>query len=287
MSMISSLLSGGINPAIQAAENRTLGLGSTPAPGVAPAGQPGPAGEAAVASDGSTQATMGAAAVQPTPPQPMKIILSSVGRGAVSGAAMMFGLNNFGHKLPFVGPTLVKVMGKTLSMVPFLKLTFPFSSTLVALGAGAVVGGIFGLISGLAKSRKAAAEYAKAEAAAAAAQAPAVGDPTAAPGAPGLPGLDPAAPPAPPAVPDAGKAKKNPVMDSGYKAKAKRTSKGKRVAGAADGPGRKHHIKRGDTLWALSRRYGVSIDAIVKANAKIKDPDLIYAGDTIVIPRAA
>lgn len=45
-----------------------------------------------------------------------------------------------------------------------------------------------------------------------------------------------------------------------------------------------HKVKWGDTLWDLSRKYGVSIDAIVKANKQIKDPHWIYTGDTLVIP---
>ena len=41
-------------------------------------------------------------------------------------------------------------------------------------------------------------------------------------------------------------------------------------------------IKRGDTLWGISRKYGVSIQNIVSWN-NIKNPNLIYAGNTIVI----
>ena len=45
-----------------------------------------------------------------------------------------------------------------------------------------------------------------------------------------------------------------------------------------------HYVVWGDTLWDLSRYYGTSIDAIVQANSKITDPNLIYAGDTLEIP---
>ena len=45
-----------------------------------------------------------------------------------------------------------------------------------------------------------------------------------------------------------------------------------------------HKVQWGDTLWDLSRKYGVSIDSIVKANKQIKDPHWIYTGDTLVIP---
>ncbi|XP_009790977.1 uncharacterized protein LOC107785761 [Nicotiana tabacum] len=41
-------------------------------------------------------------------------------------------------------------------------------------------------------------------------------------------------------------------------------------------------IERGDTLWGLSRQYGVSIEAIKEANGL--EGDTIYAGKKLVIP---
>lgn len=41
-------------------------------------------------------------------------------------------------------------------------------------------------------------------------------------------------------------------------------------------------IERGDTLWGLSREYGVSIEEIKKANGL--EGDTIYAGKKLVIP---
>jgi flagellum-specific peptidoglycan hydrolase FlgJ len=46
-----------------------------------------------------------------------------------------------------------------------------------------------------------------------------------------------------------------------------------------------YRIQRGDTLWALSRKFGTTVDALVKANG-IKDPDLIITGHTLEIPGA-
>lgn len=46
-----------------------------------------------------------------------------------------------------------------------------------------------------------------------------------------------------------------------------------------------YRIQRGDTLWALSRKYGTTVDALAKANG-IKNPDLIIAGRTLEIPGA-
>ncbi|CAI9787665.1 unnamed protein product [Fraxinus pennsylvanica] len=41
-------------------------------------------------------------------------------------------------------------------------------------------------------------------------------------------------------------------------------------------------IVKGDTLWGLSRKYGVSIDAIKEANGLMGDT--IYAGKKLIIP---
>ena len=41
-------------------------------------------------------------------------------------------------------------------------------------------------------------------------------------------------------------------------------------------------IKRGDTLWAIANRYGVTIQNLVSWNG-IRNPNLIYAGNTLVI----
>lgn len=43
-----------------------------------------------------------------------------------------------------------------------------------------------------------------------------------------------------------------------------------------------YKIQYGDTLWSISRRYGVSIATIVRLN-RIKNPNLIYAGQTLRI----
>ncbi|MHB8872109.1 MAG: C39 family peptidase [Myxococcaceae bacterium] len=57
--------------------------------------------------------------------------------------------------------------------------------------------------------------------------------------------------------------------------------------------GSDYHIKSGDTLWAIASRLKSQgmpgshwdiINQIVSMNPKIKDPNLIYAGDTIKLP---
>lgn len=46
---------------------------------------------------------------------------------------------------------------------------------------------------------------------------------------------------------------------------------------------RVHTVQPGDTLWDLSQKYGVSVEAIATAN-HIKDPDAIFPGQKLVIP---
>ncbi|HET7616680.1 MAG TPA: LysM peptidoglycan-binding domain-containing protein, partial [Bacillales bacterium] len=42
-------------------------------------------------------------------------------------------------------------------------------------------------------------------------------------------------------------------------------------------------IEKGETLWTIARRYGISVDSIVKAN-DIPDPDILVVGQALVIP---
>lgn len=43
-------------------------------------------------------------------------------------------------------------------------------------------------------------------------------------------------------------------------------------------------VQKGDTLWKIAKRYNVTLDAIIKAN-NIANPDLIYPGQRLIIPR--
>jgi len=43
-------------------------------------------------------------------------------------------------------------------------------------------------------------------------------------------------------------------------------------------------VKPGDTLWGISKSHGVNLNDVIKANPQIKNPDLIYPGQSVNIP---
>lgn len=43
-------------------------------------------------------------------------------------------------------------------------------------------------------------------------------------------------------------------------------------------------VRKGDTLWGIAKRYGVTLTALIAANPQIKNPNLIYPGDGVNIP---
>ncbi|ACT03501.1 3D domain-containing protein [Paenibacillus sp. JDR-2] len=55
------------------------------------------------------------------------------------------------------------------------------------------------------------------------------------------------------------------------------------ATGSVHAASKSHTAVEGDTFWKLSQKYSVSVDKLMKANAKI-DPMNIYAGLKIVIP---
>ncbi len=56
------------------------------------------------------------------------------------------------------------------------------------------------------------------------------------------------------------------------------------VASAVEVPASgKHKVRRGETLGAIARRYGMSTNALAKAN-RIADPSRIHQGQTLLIP---
>lgn len=49
------------------------------------------------------------------------------------------------------------------------------------------------------------------------------------------------------------------------------------------GGGKVYIVQRGDTLWTIAQRHGVSLNALIQAN-NLKNPDMIYPGQQIIIP---
>jgi len=48
--------------------------------------------------------------------------------------------------------------------------------------------------------------------------------------------------------------------------------------------GQRYIVQKGDTLWRLSQRFGVSLDALIKAN-NLSNPDVLHVGQELIIPR--
>jgi morphogenetic protein associated with SpoVID len=46
-----------------------------------------------------------------------------------------------------------------------------------------------------------------------------------------------------------------------------------------------YFVQRGDSLWLISQRYGISLDSLIAANPKITNPDVIEVGMLINIPQ--
>ena len=56
-------------------------------------------------------------------------------------------------------------------------------------------------------------------------------------------------------------------------------------SGGTEGGGQAayHTVARGDTLWAIANRYGVSLSAIIQWNPQIKNPNLIRPGERVLV----
>ena len=54
------------------------------------------------------------------------------------------------------------------------------------------------------------------------------------------------------------------------------------VTGGAGGQNY-YTVKKGDTLGAIALKYGTTVNKLMSLNPHIKNPNLIYAGDTIRI----
>ena len=54
---------------------------------------------------------------------------------------------------------------------------------------------------------------------------------------------------------------------------------------SASAAGLTHTVVRGDTMWKVASKYEVGTQEVIDANTHIVNPDLIYPGDILSIPR--
>ena len=45
-----------------------------------------------------------------------------------------------------------------------------------------------------------------------------------------------------------------------------------------------HRVVKGDTMWKLSRAYGITLQSVIDANPQVQDPNLIYPDEILYIP---
>lgn len=59
---------------------------------------------------------------------------------------------------------------------------------------------------------------------------------------------------------------------------------GRKTAAAESTAAETYTVRKGDTLWGIAKRYDVTLAALIAANPQIKNPNLIYPGDKVLIP---
>ena len=47
---------------------------------------------------------------------------------------------------------------------------------------------------------------------------------------------------------------------------------------------KKYTVKKGDTMYKIAKKFGVTLDELIAANPHVKDPDVIHPGDQLNIP---
>ena len=46
---------------------------------------------------------------------------------------------------------------------------------------------------------------------------------------------------------------------------------------------RRYTVEKGDTLYSIARRFGLTVPQILAANPCVKDEDMIYAGEVLLL----
>ncbi|GMK38370.1 hypothetical protein PCCS19_14240 [Paenibacillus sp. CCS19] len=55
---------------------------------------------------------------------------------------------------------------------------------------------------------------------------------------------------------------------------------------AGEGIMHQHVVKQGDTLWKLSKAWGIPLNDLIKANPQLKNPNVLLTGDIVNIPKS-
>ena len=69
--------------------------------------------------------------------------------------------------------------------------------------------------------------------------------------------------------------------DGEEQGKAKKVSAGEVQSGEKQTASRYHTVVRGDTLWAVAKAYGISLEGLLKLNPGIRNPNLIRVGEKV------
>ena len=73
--------------------------------------------------------------------------------------------------------------------------------------------------------------------------------------------------------------------DSGYDGGLTENNDGRTWPGSGFAASEETHgAGRGDTLWGIARRCGVTLSSLIAANPQIKNPNLIYPGNEVRLP---
>ncbi|MBE3555458.1 MAG: SafA/ExsA family spore coat assembly protein [Firmicutes bacterium] len=59
---------------------------------------------------------------------------------------------------------------------------------------------------------------------------------------------------------------------------------GMRYPKPPEGEGWYYTVQPGDSMYAIALRFGIDLQALIAANPQVKDPDLIYPGQVLLIP---
>ncbi|GFN33610.1 LysM peptidoglycan-binding domain-containing protein [Paenibacillus xylaniclasticus] len=77
------------------------------------------------------------------------------------------------------------------------------------------------------------------------------------------------------------------VIDVGMKVKVPSSKHGSGGSKHSGGGAimHQHVVKQGDTLWKLSKAWGVPLNDLIKANPQLKNPNVLLTGDIVNIPK--